>query len=129
VPDDAIGAVDSDERCNDAALCSQQFDQTRFLIAAETISIDLIDRGVICICFRPYQHARILLGKIPRQGENRRIANITATNSPAAAPNANAPPNARFHAADRLLVHENTIEASRPNAPAATAPITMLVNI
>ena len=62
-------------------------------------------------------------------GENRRIAIKTATNRPAAVPSTSAAPNARFHAADRLLAHENTIDTLRPNTAAATIVITMLVNI
>jgi hypothetical protein len=63
------------------------------------------------------------------QGTSRRIAIITPTNSPAAAPNTSAAPNARFHAGDRLLAHENRIDASNPKTAAATTAIPMLVNI
>ena len=55
-----------------------------------------------------------------RQGENRRIAITTATNIPVAVASTNAAPNARFHAADRLLAHENTVDATKPNPAAAT---------
>jgi hypothetical protein len=62
-------------------------------------------------------------------GEDQRIAIITTANRPAAVPSTSAAPNARFHAADRLLAQLNTTEASRPNAAAATAASRLVLNI
>jgi hypothetical protein len=57
-----------------------------------------------------------------RYGQNCRIAITTTANNPAAVPSTSAAPNARFQAADRLLAHENTIDASSPK-PSRSSPV------
>lgn len=77
------------------------------------------------------QHIAAVAGSClaARQGENRRIAIRTATNNPVAVARTNAAPNARFHAADRLLAHENTIDATKPNPAAATIASRIVANM
>ena len=62
-------------------------------------------------------------------GANRRIAITTATNKEVAVASTSAAPNPMFHAADRLLAHENTIDAISPKAAAAAVVIRTVVNI